>query len=1028
MFESILKEIDHHDIISFDIFDTLIVRPYVKPTDAFLYIERITGLKKFSRKRKLAEREARLNMTEGEITYSDIYKNLSKKYQVAYDTEIELEKRISLRNEEIYQVYQYALEKKKRIIFISDMYLAQEVIESILSKAGYHTYEHLFLSSSYKKTKASGELFDVAIQHLMTPAERIFHIGDNKRDDIEMANSKGLHTAFYPKVIDRFMDEHSNLHVLLKSNLDNRFKRDELTISLVLGLNAILWSEGKTLDYWPRIGSLYAGPLLYFFTRWVYDNAKKAGVKNIAIVGRDGYNVERIFELFDQKNEFNTQYIYLPRYVSETSNLNNETDFHLFFEEIGETRRILLRFISDFSEDDQQIKDNWNEFRKKKMEEDVELTDHILQVFILANKDLFIRNSKKKRELVFEYLTHKGLLNDHLFFVDSATTHARAQKLIRNIIIENGIDISLYGYYYKINQQHKILDQKEIRPFRDRKYRTDKWDIMEYFMSAPEPPVLSIKKDGYSFSPVYQDISNNKYEKIRMETCKGMSDGVMLFAKRVFDIFDDMPVIHDLDTVVLIVNNLINNPSAQDLALTKELHHTINNDNHYNPIITKYRKPKESVPKIFGERVNVERITPKHEHFFSGGSNDKTMNHQGKEILGLNVAFMDRLPHKNDKADIYVFGENKISCFIDSVFAWNFQKGAVFQYRPLHEHEVIYNSYVDKTPVSVIFNLTYYNKRLLPLPIACISDDGKKALCLYLYPEKIGSCYQYAITKNFHNSQKKDIHQGLFLLDLDSAKYQLILSQEELLGMIEKKSSFRNKIMITCLSFAGQDKEFFIELGRTKSKGMPESEQTLFFRFQENHKGIITAHPTSSRQTIKKQFVLSVPVESAVAVSGDTVNGSIEPEASTLSQEKRYVLSETPNSKEFPYRKLQMHDLWMDKIITLGVFYSDPNFYNGISACECRLNPRWSPCGKYFLIDSMHEGFRGIYLINSREAIREIEMHEDLPFADEELISIIKKELPVKKFRKLIFLKRKTKKEVIRFMNYLTNNRMFESN
>ena len=1028
MFESIQKKIDHHDIISFDIFDTLIVRPYVKPTDTFLYVERITGLKKFAVKRKLAEREARLKMTEGEISYNDIYKNLSKKYQVAYDTELELEKRISLRNEEIYQVYQYALERKKRIIFISDMYLPQEVVESILHKSGYQTYEHLFLSSSYKKTKASGELFDVAIHHLMTPAESIFHIGDNKRSDIEMANAKGLHTALYPKVIDRFMDEHSNLHVMLKPNFDNRFKRDELTISLVLGMNAILWSEGKTLDYWTRLGSLYAGPLLYFFTRWVYDNAKKSGVKNIALVGRDGYNVERIFKLFDQKNEFNTQYIYLPRYVSETSNLNTEKDFHLFFEEIGETRGILLRFISDFSEDDQQIKDNWNEFRKKKMEEDVELTDHILQVFIIANKDLFIRNSKKKRELVFDYLTHKGLLNDHLFFVDSATTQARAQRLIRNIIIEKGIDISLYGYYYKINQQHKILDQKEIRPFRDRKYRTDKWDIMEYFMSAPEPPILSIRKDGCSFSPVYQDISNNKYEEIRIETCKGMSDGVMLFTKRVFDIFDDMPIIHDLDTVVLIVNNLINNPSAQDLALTKNLHHTINNDNHYNPIITKYRKPKESVPKIFGQRVNVERITPKHEHFFSGGANDKTINHEGGDILGLNVAFMDRLPHLNDKADIYVFGENKVNYFIDSIFKWNFQKGAVLQYRPLHEHEIIYNSYVNKTHISVIFNLTNDNKRLLPLPIACISDDGKKALCLYLDHAKIGSCYQYATSKNFHDCQKEDIHQGLFLLDLDSAKYQLILSQEELLGMIENKPFPSDKIMFFCLSFAEQDKEFYIELGRTISKGMSESKQTFFFNFQENHKGKITAHRTNSRQIINKQLVLSVPDESAVAVSENTGSRYIEPEALPSSQEKRYLLSETPNSQEFPYRKLQIHDSWMSKRITLGVFYSDPNFYNGISACECRLNPRWSPCGKYFLIDSIHEGFRGIYLINSREAIREFEMHEDLPFVDEELASIIKKELPVKKFRKLIFLKRKTKKAVIRFMNYLTNNRMFESN
>ena len=38
---NIYEEIKKHDIISFDIFDTLLIRPYVKPTDLFLHIEKI---------------------------------------------------------------------------------------------------------------------------------------------------------------------------------------------------------------------------------------------------------------------------------------------------------------------------------------------------------------------------------------------------------------------------------------------------------------------------------------------------------------------------------------------------------------------------------------------------------------------------------------------------------------------------------------------------------------------------------------------------------------------------------------------------------------------------------------------------------------------------------------------------------------------------------------------------------------------------------------------------------------------------
>ncbi len=33
------SEILKYDVISFDIFDTLLLRPFIKPTDLFLYIE-----------------------------------------------------------------------------------------------------------------------------------------------------------------------------------------------------------------------------------------------------------------------------------------------------------------------------------------------------------------------------------------------------------------------------------------------------------------------------------------------------------------------------------------------------------------------------------------------------------------------------------------------------------------------------------------------------------------------------------------------------------------------------------------------------------------------------------------------------------------------------------------------------------------------------------------------------------------------------------------------------------------------------
>ncbi|GAA9898206.1 hypothetical protein VN0781_01350 [Helicobacter pylori] len=41
------SEILKYDVISFDIFDTLLLRPFIKPTDLFLYIETKYNIKVF---------------------------------------------------------------------------------------------------------------------------------------------------------------------------------------------------------------------------------------------------------------------------------------------------------------------------------------------------------------------------------------------------------------------------------------------------------------------------------------------------------------------------------------------------------------------------------------------------------------------------------------------------------------------------------------------------------------------------------------------------------------------------------------------------------------------------------------------------------------------------------------------------------------------------------------------------------------------------------------------------------------------
>jgi predicted HAD superfamily hydrolase len=589
IYNIITKKINDYEVISFDIFDTLIIRPYLKPKDVFRHIERILKLENFAKKRIQAELKARKTIQADEITFEEIYQNIGNKYKEAYQFEIDFEKRVCHQNPEIHAIYKYAVEQQKRIVFVSDMYLPEQVIKDILQSTGYDKYENLFLSSVYKKRKVTGELYDIVIDKMDTSPRNILHIGDNKRNDVEQALAKGIKAVFYPKVIDRFFNEHSNMREIFKDNYDYRFIEDKLSFSIILGINSIIWIENQKENYWTRMGSLYAGPFIFYFTKWIYDKACSKKIKNIALVARDGYNIKKVIKILDQSNELNPQYIYLPRFVSESSNISNTNDLENFSNELGKSYEGLHVFITEFSKENDQIKKKWEVFKNATKH----LTHINLWQFVLSIKNLFIETSQKKKQLITDYLNQKNFLEDDLIIVDTSCTHARSQKLLSKIIEDNQLNISLYGYYYKVNRLHENLNQTDIRPKSKRKYQTDKWDLMEFFMSSPERPVVSVKKEGNEYLPVFKDIEDNEHEKTRIEASELLSEGIVKFTHKAHGIFGEIEIIKDLDTIVAYVNNLINNPSHKDRSHIKYLYHSANNDDNYSSLILKDEIPKE---------------------------------------------------------------------------------------------------------------------------------------------------------------------------------------------------------------------------------------------------------------------------------------------------------------------------------------------------------------------------------------------------------------------------------------------------
>ena len=185
------------DIVSFDIFDTLICRRVRKPTDVFKLIEKKRSIDGFAQNRIEAERFARKMRSSGEVTIDEIYSVYAEKYgcnkEELIKIEIEFEKKLCFPNERVVSFFEKCKESY-RVILVSDMYIPSGRMAEILEKCGISGYERLYVSCDEGCTKRSGKLFRKVQNDLRIQGSKIVHIGDDILSDCIKAKKCGLQT------------------------------------------------------------------------------------------------------------------------------------------------------------------------------------------------------------------------------------------------------------------------------------------------------------------------------------------------------------------------------------------------------------------------------------------------------------------------------------------------------------------------------------------------------------------------------------------------------------------------------------------------------------------------------------------------------------------------------------------------------------------------------------------------------------------------------------------------------------------
>ena len=305
-YEELKNRIDEKDIISIDIFDTLLMRKCLSPDDIFRKVERDLSEKHNINinytEMRIESENISFKKSNGAYSIDSIYHNMQKRFHLSHN-DIALFKKIELDTEIEYIIprdiivdaIRYAKDSRKTVILTSDMYLPSSFIKKLLSVCNIYDndYDELFISCEVNKTKYQGDLWFHYKEFY--GGKKILHVGDNDFADITQANNHGINTFKIFSAFDLFcISSISDCRHVIKT-FDDRLLMGNI-IAILFNSPFVLSSSNKLkIDTPFTAGYAFFGPLILKFMLWLIKLSSELKLNKILFLSRDGYILERLY-------------------------------------------------------------------------------------------------------------------------------------------------------------------------------------------------------------------------------------------------------------------------------------------------------------------------------------------------------------------------------------------------------------------------------------------------------------------------------------------------------------------------------------------------------------------------------------------------------------------------------------------------------------------------------------------------------------------------------------------------------------
>lgn len=477
--EELKKKIDEYDAVSFDLFDTLIMRRTLEPIDIFDIVElRLQEkgiiISDFKKKRRTAE------LQSGGSDIYHIYEILSQRLQldeekmkVVLAEEIQCEKEYMIPRKVVAELMDYAAVKGKTVSIISDMYLTSNILADILSSMGITRYNKLYISCEYGLGKGKG-LFTEYLKDVQ--GKKCLHIGDSRQSDILAAEKCGIDAYEIKSAHDMLkISGFRRALIYTNSKCDRLFVGDMIAelfndpFALYLSSGIVHMADLKV------VLRNFVVPVVIQYMQELYDMLRKQSYRGILFGARDGYLLKKIYEsdlVEAMENKPKAIYFYTSRKLAIKASIRTREDIDEFIEYIGDSANPQDVFMPMFC-----------------LEERTAGTEQFLSRYFNAIKE----EAKITRSHYLQYMKNSGIdiSGDYLFcdLVSSGTVqHAMNkifQKELEGVYLYRGTgkiksDISVNAVYSK--REWYVKKQKGF--------------FLEKILTSPEPTVADMREGG----------------------------------------------------------------------------------------------------------------------------------------------------------------------------------------------------------------------------------------------------------------------------------------------------------------------------------------------------------------------------------------------------------------------------------------------------------------------------------------------------------------------------------------------------